>query len=223
MSDQPKKGIDAALVAVMHGLAKQGISKDGKNSQQGYRFRGIEQVYQALAPLLVANGVTIIPNVEERAESQRPTARGGVLYSVVVRVRFVLTAASDGSSTECVVWGEGMDSADKATNKAMSAAYKYMAFMAFCIPTEGMVDADAETPEETVSAPRKQQAKKVESAPAPFDSPEKAADVLGKCAVGDLPRWWKQVEASGFLPEEQASLLEAVKERKALLTQEQTA
>jgi hypothetical protein len=44
-------------------------------------------------------------------------------------------------------YGEAMDSADKATNKAMSAAYKYAAFLAFCIPTEGDNDADATTHE----------------------------------------------------------------------------
>jgi len=38
-----------------------------------------------------------------------------------------------------------MDSGDKATNKAMSIAYKYAAFQAFCIPTEETaIDADAE-------------------------------------------------------------------------------
>jgi hypothetical protein len=40
-----------------------------------------------------------------------------------------------------------MDSADKATNKAMSAAYKYAALQAFCIPTEADNDADAHHPE----------------------------------------------------------------------------
>jgi hypothetical protein len=40
-----------------------------------------------------------------------------------------------------------MDSGDKATNKAMSAAYKYAAFQIFAIPTEGNPDADAETHE----------------------------------------------------------------------------
>jgi hypothetical protein len=38
-----------------------------------------------------------------------------------------------------------MDSGDKATNKAMSAAYKYAAFQAFSIPTESDNDADAST------------------------------------------------------------------------------
>jgi hypothetical protein len=41
--------------------------------------------------------------------------------------------------------GEAMDSGDKSSNKAMSAAYKYAAFQAFCIPTEGDNDADATT------------------------------------------------------------------------------
>jgi hypothetical protein len=40
-----------------------------------------------------------------------------------------------------------MDSGDKATNKAMSAAYKYMAMQLFCIPTEGDNDADSSTHE----------------------------------------------------------------------------
>ncbi|MGL9724902.1 ERF family protein, partial [Sodalis sp. (in: enterobacteria)] len=47
---------------------------------------------------------------------------------------------------------EAMDSGDKATNKAMSIAYKYAAFQAFCIPTEETaIDADAEVHE--VAAP----------------------------------------------------------------------
>lgn len=39
-----------------------------------------------------------------------------------------------------------MDSADKASNKAMSVAFKYACFQVFCIPTEEMVDPDSETP-----------------------------------------------------------------------------
>jgi hypothetical protein len=37
-----------------------------------------------------------------------------------------------------------MDSADKATNKAMSAAYKYLALLVFCIPTEASAETDAD-------------------------------------------------------------------------------
>ena len=46
-----------------------------------------------------------------------------------------------------------MDSGDKATNKAMSAAYKYAALQTFCIPTEGDNDADATTHEVKAHTP----------------------------------------------------------------------
>ena len=39
-----------------------------------------------------------------------------------------------------------MDSGDKASNKAMSSAFKYACFQVFCIATEEMKDPDAETP-----------------------------------------------------------------------------
>jgi hypothetical protein len=62
-------------------------------------------------------------------------------------VRFDFVSADDGSMHEVVTFGEAMDSGDKATNKAMSAAYKYACMQAFCIPTEGDNDADAKTHE----------------------------------------------------------------------------
>jgi hypothetical protein len=58
-----------------------------------------------------------------------------------------LVSAEDGSKHTARTFGEAMDSGDKATNKAMSAAYKYMAFQTFAIPTEGDNDADNHTHE----------------------------------------------------------------------------
>jgi hypothetical protein len=75
-----------------------------------------------------------------RAQTERATAKGGVLFSVVVEVEFDFISAEDGSRHPVRTFGEGMDSADKATNKAMSTAYKYAAFQAFCIPVEGALD-----------------------------------------------------------------------------------
>jgi hypothetical protein len=54
-------------------------------------------------------------------------------------------AAEDGSRHTISVVGEAMDSGDKATNKAMSAAFKYACMEVFCIPTEGTPDADQDT------------------------------------------------------------------------------
>jgi hypothetical protein len=100
-----------------------------------------------MAPLLSKHGLCILPRVLSRTLTERQTQKGGVLFCVVVEVEFDFVCAADGSKHKVVTFGEAMDSADKATNKAMSAAYKYAAFQAFCVPTEGDNDADATTHE----------------------------------------------------------------------------
>jgi hypothetical protein len=136
-----------AIAAVQAQLAKEGISKGRKNVQQGYSFRGIDDLYNALAPVLSANGLVILPRMLARESVERTTAKGGVLFYVTVEAEFDFVASEDGSKHTVKTFGEAMDSADKATNKAMSAAYKYAAMQAFCIPTEGDNDADSTTHE----------------------------------------------------------------------------
>lgn len=136
-----------AISAVMAELSKDGITKNNKNQQQGYSFRGIDNVYNALAPILSKNGLVILPRVLSREVTERATKSGSALFYVVVQVEFDLVCAEDGSKHTIATIGEAMDSADKATNKAMSAAYKYACIQAFCIPTEGDNDADATTHE----------------------------------------------------------------------------
>ena len=55
--------------------------------------------------------------------------------------------AEDGSFIETILKGEAMDTGDKAINKAMAIAYKYLCFQLFCIPVEDMTDPDSESPE----------------------------------------------------------------------------
>lgn len=135
----------AAISAVAKEMATTGISKDRRNQQQGFNFRGIDQVYNALAPALVNHGLLILPRITERSVTERTTQKGGVLFYVVVKAEFDFVSTEDGSIHTVTTYGEAMDSGDKATNKAMSIAYKYAAFQAFCIPTEETaIDADAE-------------------------------------------------------------------------------
>jgi hypothetical protein len=136
-----------AINAVQGDLAKIGISKDKKNAQQGYKFRGIDDVYDALSPLLAEHKLCIIPYAAFRTVAERETKAGGTLFYVTVECEFHFVSAVDGSKHIAKTFGEAMDSGDKATNKAMSAAYKYAAFMTFCIPVDA-VDADAVTPPE---------------------------------------------------------------------------
>lgn len=143
MSDN-QTGVYAAVAAVMGELAKEGISKDRRATGVAtYNFRGIDDVYNALATLLSKNSLVILPRVLSRAQSERTTKGGGVIVYTVVEVEYDIVCATDGSRHTVRTIGEAMDTSDKSTNKAMSAAYKYMAFQAFCIPTEGDNDADA--------------------------------------------------------------------------------
>lgn len=144
MSD---KKVYHAIAAVMAEIGSSGISKDRRNQQQGYNFRGIDEVYNALSPILSKHKLCILPRILARSVTERTTQKGGVLFCVTVEAEFDLVCAEDGSTHTVRTFGEAMDSADKATNKAMSAAYKYAAMQAFCIPTEGDNDADAHTHE----------------------------------------------------------------------------
>lgn len=135
-----------AINAVQAALAKTGIAKDRTNTQgSGYKFRGIDDVYNAISPLLAEYGLCILPRMISRQCDEKMSQAGKPLFYVTVEAEFDVVAASDGSKHTIRTFGEAMDSGDKATNKAMSAAYKYAAFQMFAIPTEGDNDADSHT------------------------------------------------------------------------------
>jgi hypothetical protein len=136
-----------AIAAVMLDMSREGIAKDKKNAAQGYKFRGIDDVYNALSPVLAKHQLVMLPKVLNRDVVERQSKGGGAMFYVTVEVEFSLVSAEDGSEHVIKTYGEAMDSADKATNKAMSAAFKYAAMQAFCIPTEGDNDTDAATPQ----------------------------------------------------------------------------
>lgn len=135
-----------AINAVQKALSVAGITKDRTASGGGnstYMFRGIDDVYNAISPLLAEHGLCILPRMISRECTERVSSSGKALFYVVVEAEFEFVSAEDGSKHTVKTFGEAMDSGDKATNKAMSAAYKYAAFQAFSIPTEGDNDADA--------------------------------------------------------------------------------
>jgi len=149
------KGVYKKICAVQGEICKVGIGKDRKNEKQNYAFRGIDDVYNALAPLLSKNGLCILPRVLSRTVTKEPSKTGGMLFYVVLDMEFDFVDADDGSMHTAKVSGEAMDTGDKATNKAMSAAYKYVCLQTFCIPTEGDNDADAKTHEVSTKVSQK--------------------------------------------------------------------
>lgn len=182
----------AKIAAVQGELSKVGIAKGRRNQQQGYNFRGIDEVYAALSPLLARHGLVIVPRVVSRECVERQSAKGGALFNVTVHAEFDFVSADDGSIHTASTYGEAMDSADKATNKAMSAAYKYAAFMTFAIPTEGDNDADATTHEVASRDARGHSQQGAVSPSHPNESPDPESTLT------DTTRDWLQsrIEAS---------------------------
>ena len=142
------------------------IGKDSVNEQQKFKYRGIDAVYNALNPVMSELGLFICPEIidHKREERRKIKEYGGkqqesvLLYSILT-IKYTMYAP-DGSNVSCVVVGEGMDSGDKASNKAMSVAMKYAMFQLFMIPTEEMIDPDSEVhegiaPKDTQNPPQR--------------------------------------------------------------------
>src|SRR6185312_14805112 len=122
-----------AMANVMADLSKVGVGKNQFNKQQGFAYRGVDDVMNALAPAMAKHGLLVIPDVLDRMVTERPSKSGGTLFHIILTVQFSFVAAEDGSKHDTKVIGEAMDSGDKGTNKAMAVAYKYACFQAFCI------------------------------------------------------------------------------------------
>lgn len=127
------------------------LGKSAFNEQQRFHYRSHDDVLNALNPLLAKHGVFVVPLVLDRLPAQRTTRGGGIMYEVNLHVQYTFYA-SDGSAVRASAWGEGTDSGDKATNKAMTMAFKNVLAQAFAISTADTIDADGQTPEETVKA-----------------------------------------------------------------------
>ena len=139
------------------------IGKNKKNLQQGFNYRGVDDVYNAVHDVLAECNLFLTSEILDQQREERETKNGGRLVYTILTIRYTIWAA-DGSSVTTVTVGEGMDSGDKGSNKAMSIAYKYAMFQLLCIPTE-VVDPDAEVHPDVLPRGR-QAAPKAPTAPA---------------------------------------------------------
>ena len=120
------------------------IGKNQTNAGQGFKFRGVDAVYNALHPILSKHEVFTTSEIINAIREERTTKSGSPLLYSIVDIKFTFWA-TDGSSVSTQARGEGMDNGDKASNKAMAVAHKYALTQTFTIPYEGMVDPDAES------------------------------------------------------------------------------
>ena len=155
------------------------ITKDKKSTNASgkvmYSFRGIDDVYNALNPVMAKYGLFVTPEILDQKREERKTASGGALIYTILTIRFSVFAP-DGSSISMTVIGEAMDSGDKSTNKAMSIALKYAMFQLFMIPTEDIKDPDAEVHEPILPRTQPAAVTKQQVVPPQQPAPAKAPD-----------------------------------------------
>jgi len=145
--------INEALSNVM--LKIKAISKSRENTQQSYKFRGIDDVMNELHTHFAENKIIILPHVvnierHEKTTTKQTTYNGKsetkeqTIFYIIVTMEYSFVA-EDGTHVESITAGEAMDYGDKATNKAMSAALKYALLQMFLIPTEESKDSENDT------------------------------------------------------------------------------
>lgn len=135
--------IHAQLAAIMDKV--EAVGKSRRNQQQGFNFRGIEDVMDAMHPIFAENKVFVLSSVVDQKTEERTTKSGGNLIYRILTVDVSFVSGEDGSRETVRVVGEGMDSGDKAANKAMSAALKYALSQTLILPF-AQIDGDQDTP-----------------------------------------------------------------------------
>lgn len=136
--------IHTALMEIMKECPA--IGKGERNQQQGFMFRGIDTIYAELHNLFVKHGVISLPIAEETKTEERQTKTGSCLRFTVTKVTYRFMA-DDGSSVDCTMIGEGMDSGDKSASKSVAIAHKYALLQTFLIPTSEPKDPDYDSHE----------------------------------------------------------------------------
>lgn len=196
-----EKGIFRAICAVMGDM--DAIGKDKKNQQQNFMYRGIDDVMNALNPLLVKHGVFVVPQTIEQTREERQTKAGSNLIYSILKIKFTFYA-QDGSFVEAITIGEGMDSGDKASNKAMAIAFKYACFQVFCIATEEMKDPDGDTPRP--STPKE-----------PLITPEQLAELktFEHLKMADIAKYFKVKEIEQITQKQAEQVLTKQRAEKA--------
>ena len=161
------------------------IGKDRRNQQQGFQFRGIDDVMNELHSSLAKCGVFVLPKVLEETRTTGKTSRGGDMFYTRLKINFGFYA-EDGSHVDAVVIGEAMDTGDKASNKALSIGLKYAMLQVFCIPTEDEKDPDAVSPQPASGTMQQQTQQKKPAAKFDFEPKGGETTPAEKKEIGGL-------------------------------------
>lgn len=119
------------------------VGKTSRNQDQGYDFRGVDAVVNAVAPVLNEHGVIVAPVSTMAQHRDVQTSRGKPARECTVTVTYRWTGPA-GDHMDTQVAGEAMDQGDKGAAKAMSVAYRICLIQTLNLPTHDR-DPDHDT------------------------------------------------------------------------------
>lgn len=178
-----KPEIFKALAAVMADCDH--VSKRDRNEHQGFMFRGIDAVVNAVGPILRKHSVIVTPDVESVTYMPVTTTNNKAASACRVVVAYTFHAL-DGSSLSVKVAGEAWDHGDKATPKAMSVAFRTALLQALALPTDEP-DPDSQTYEQVREQVERDWDLIADNAEAMTD-PDAVRELWKREHVGDAPK-----------------------------------
>jgi hypothetical protein len=156
--------VQEAIIAVMKEVGA--VGKNEKNTAQGFQFRGIDTVINAVSPALQKHGLIVLPQLLDHSyETVEIGAKRTPMGHAIVQVQYMFVGP-EGDTLTTAVAAEAMDSGDKATAKAMSVALRTALLQSLALPT-GETDPDATSYERSPKAPAK-----------PIHTPEQEAQAI---------------------------------------------
>lgn len=189
MTDAPT--IHQALASVKKAIGA--VGKSEKNQQQGWNFRGIDAVLNAVSGPLADNGVTVYPILQDYTYATVEIGRNKTpMAHVIVKVQYVFVGPR-GDQLEAYVAAESMDSGDKAMTKAFSVALRTALIQTLSLPTSEP-DPDHDVYERSGSV--QESDSKAVSRPAPKAAKAEAPKPAEAATETDVAAFIKMIETA---------------------------
>ena len=193
--------IQQSLIEVMKEVGA--VGKNDRNTSQGFAFRGIDAVINAVSPAFQKHNVIVVPTVVDKETSMIESAKGKAMTHVQLKVAYTFYG-TEGDFVSATVYSEAMDYGDKATAKAMSVALRTALLQTLALPTDEP-DPDSQSYErgsETVSNPVRTKAP-VESKSASAEQILMAKEALDQVAeiedMDELKNFYRGASDAGLL------------------------
>jgi hypothetical protein len=195
MSEQPKS-LAAKMAGVMGDVPT--MIKNGTNQQQRYQYVTAEDVKAAIRPLLKRHGIAVYSEMTDVKRETGNNKNGTLTVTVLAKMRFTLASADTDESMTCEWYGEANDYADKAVNKAATAAEKYWLINTFLLSTTEALESDEETVETPVYAQPAPQPNIIHDGRYPVETPGRITKSQ-MAAIGELSKavWGGEVKEKG--------------------------